>query len=294
MTLGRSALKVLSTSNASLDYYAIRSLEDSLIPDVSRFPYSIRVLIENVLRNSDGGSTTDDHVKLVTSWSPSNQPASEFPYMPARVLLQDFTGIPVITDLAAMRDAVADSGQDTGIINPIVPTHMVVDHSVQVDYFGRSDALAGNMRREFERNKERYQLLKWAQSSFSNLRIIPPGVGIVHQVNLEYLATVVTQKGGAIFPDTCIGTDSHTTMVNGLGVLGWGVGGIEAEAVMLGQPYYMLMPEVVGVKLTGAMPETATATDLVLTITETLRNLGVVEKFVEFLWYCSFAINPCG
>ena len=206
--------------------------------------------------------------------------------MPGRVALQDFTGVPVVVDLAAMRDAVAEKGGDPAIINPVVHSDLVIDHSVQVDYFATEGALARNIDLEFERNVERYKLLKWSQTAFDNMLVIPPGTGIVHQVNLEFLASAVLSQeiGGETiaYPDTCVGTDSHTTMINGLGVLGWGVGGIEAEAVMLGQPYYMLVPEVVGVKLTGSLAEGATATDLVLSITEMLRNVGVVERFVEF------------
>ena len=232
------------------------------------------------------GPATEDDVRLVASWSPSQTPPKEFPYMPGRVALQDFTGVPVVVDLAAMRDAVADKGGDPGVINPVVHSDLVIDHSVQVDYFASEGALARNIDLEFERNVERYKLLKWSQTAFNNMLVIPPGTGIVHQVNLEFLASAVltNEVDGETFayPDTCVGTDSHTTMINGLGVLGWGVGGIEAEAVMLGQPYYMLVPEVVGVKLTGSLAEGATATDLVLAITEMLRGVGVVERFVEF------------
>jgi aconitate hydratase len=281
------AKRSFETSDGTVNYYALSVLEEAGLIDISKTPYSIRVLLENALRNADGGPATDDHVNLVASWRPDNKPVSEFPYMPGRVVLQDFTGVPVVVDIAAMRDAVSNAGGDSSIINPIVRSDMVIDHSVQVDYFSSAGALAMNIEREFERNTERYQLLKWAQGAFNNLKIIPPGAGIVHQVNLEFLAEAVlseeTADGGRVaYPDTCIGTDSHTTMVNGLGVLGWGVGGIEAEAVMLGQPYYMVVPEVVGVRLTGALPEGATATDLVLGIVQMLREEGVVEKFVEF------------
>jgi aconitate hydratase len=281
------AKRSFDTANGSVSYYSLSVLEDAGLIDLSKTPYSIRVLLENALRKADGGPATDDHVKLLTSWRPDNKPSSEFPYMPGRVLLQDFTGIPVVVDIAAMRDAVTRAGGDASIINPIVRSDMVIDHSVQVDYFSTAGALALNIEREFERNTERYQLLKWAQGAFDNFNIIPPGAGIVHQVNLEFLAeTVLTEEtpdGGRVaYPDTCIGTDSHTTMVNGISVLGWGVGGIEAEAVMLGQPYYMVVPEVVGVRLTGLLPEGATATDLVLSVVEMLRKEGVVEKFVEF------------
>ena len=281
------AKRSLETTRGTVNYYSLSALEDAGLLDIAKTPYSIRVLLENALRKADGGPTNDDHVKLVASWRPSAKPASEFPYMPGRVVLQDFTGVPVVVDIAAMRAAVSNAGRDSSIINPIVRSDMVIDHSVQVDYFSNSGALAMNIEREFERNTERYQLLKWAQSAFNNLKIIPPGAGIVHQVNLEFLAEAVLSEENAAgeriaFPDTCVGTDSHTTMVNGLGVLGWGVGGIEAEAVMLGQPYYMVVPEVVGVRLTGSLPEGSTATDLVLGIVQMLRAEGVVEKFVEF------------
>ena len=277
---------ILQTPSGSYTYYPIDSAEKAGLINIDKTPYSIRVLLENVIRNADGGPATEDHIKLVSSWRPNNKPASEFPYMPGRVLLQDFTGVPVAVDIAAMRDAVSELGGDASIINPIVRSDMVIDHSVQVDNFSVPDALSLNIEMEFERNTERYQLLKWAQNAFDNFKIIPPGTGIVHQVNLEYLAEVVLSGDDVLNPvaylDTCVGTDSHTTMVNGLGVLGWGVGGIEAEAVMLGQPYYMVVPEVVGVRLTGNLPNGSTATDLVLSIVEMLRSVGVVEKFVEF------------
>ena len=281
------AKRTFETSKGKVNYYSLTALETAGLIDIAKTPYSIRVLLENALRKSDGGPTSDDHVKLVASWRPDVKPVSEFPYMPGRVVLQDFTGVPVVVDIAAMRDAVVNAGGDSSIINPIVRSDMVIDHSVQVDFFSNSGALAMNIGREFERNTERYQLLKWAQGAFSNLKIVPPGAGIVHQVNLEFLAEAVLSEDSSdgqrlAYPDTCVGTDSHTTMVNGLGVLGWGVGGIEAEAVMLGQPYYMVVPEVVGVRLTGSLPEGATATDLVLGIVQMLREEGVVEKFVEF------------
>ncbi|MEE2884211.1 MAG: aconitase family protein, partial [Chloroflexota bacterium] len=283
---GFNSRKVLQTPYGSYQYFSLTSLEDAGLIDISKTPYSIRVLLENVIRNHDNGPATEEHVRLVASWRPDNKPVSEFPYMPGRVVLQDFTGVPVAVDIAAMRDAVKDSGGDASIINPIVRSDMVIDHSVQVDQFAMPNALSLNIEREFERNTERYQLLKWAQGAFDNFKIVPPGTGLVHQVNLEYLAEVVLSDDSVdnpiAFLDTCVGTDSHTTMVNGLGVLGWGVGGIEAEAVMLGQPYYMVVPEVVGVKLSGKLPEGATATDLVLSIVEMLRKVGVVEKFVEF------------
>ena len=278
--------RTFNTSHGAVDYYAISVLEDAGLIEIAKTPYSIRVLLENTLRKADEGLATDEHVRLVSSWRPDAKMAKEFPYMPGRVVLQDFTGVPVAVDLAAMRDAVKNAGGDSSIINPIVRSDMVIDHSVQVDNFSSSGALGMNIEREFERNTERYQLLKWAQGAFDNLKIVPPGTGIVHPVNLEFLAEAVlseeNESGRLAFPDTCVGTDSHTTMVNGLGVLGWGVGGIDAEAVMLGQPYYMVVPDVVGVRLNGSLPEGATATDLVLGIVEMLRDQGVVEKFVEF------------
>ena len=281
------AKRSFETTAGTVNYYSLSALENVGLLNISKTPYSIRVLLENALRKADDGPANDDHVKLVASWRPNAKPASEFPYMPGRVVLQDFTGVPVVVDIAAMRDAVSNAGGDSSIINPIVRSDMVIDHSVQVDYFSNAGALAMNIEREFERNTERYQLLKWAQGALDNLKIIPPGAGIVHQVNLEFLAEAVLSEENTAgervaFPDTCVGTDSHTTMVNGLGVLGWGVGGIEAEAVMLGQPYYMVVPEVVGVRLTGSLPEGSTATDLVLGIVQMLRTEGVVEKFVEF------------
>ena len=267
-------------------YYDLGALDEAGLCNVAALPFSIRVLLENALRNAHMGSASEEDVRLVASWTPEQTPPKEFPYMPGRVTLQDFTGVPVVVDLAAMRDAVADKGGDPGVINPVVHSDLVIDHSVQVDYFNSEGALARNIDLEFERNVERYKLLKWSQTAFDNMLVVPPGTGIVHQVNLEFLAsTVLTSDmdGETVaYPDTCVGTDSHTTMINGLGVLGWGVGGIEAEAVMLGQPYYMLVPEVVGVKLSGRLGEGATATDLVLAITEMLRNVGVVERFVEF------------
>ena len=284
--IGAASRRTVTIADGKATYFSIAELENAGLMSISKTPYCIRILGENVLRNSYSGPATDTDVRLVASWRANTKSSSEFPYMPARVLLQDFTGVPVITDLAAMRDAVAATGKDPSIINPIIGADLVADHSVQVDFFASENAMQLNIEREFARNRERYELLKWAQASFKNLGIVPPGVGIVHQVNLEHLATVVSTSNAAgalmAYPDTCIGTDSHTTMINGLGVLGWGVGGIEAEAVMLGQPYYMVAPEVVGVRLVGEIPTGATATDLVLTITEMLRGLGVVEKFVEF------------
>ena len=281
-----NAKKTFTTKDGTFNYYSINIFQDNDSVDITKMPYSIRVLLENVLRSADQGIATNSHVNLVAGWNPELSDKSEFPFMPGRVVLQDFTGVPVAVDLAAMRDAVTESGKDASIINPIVRSDMVIDHSVQVDHFSTSNALNLNIGKEFERNTERYELLKWAQDAFDNFNIIPPGTGIIHQVNLEYLAEVILKDDKTDDPtaylDTCVGTDSHTTMINGLGVLGWGVGGIEAEAVMLGQPYYMVVPEVIGVKLTGQLPEGSTSTDLVLAIVETLRSIGVVEKFVEF------------
>jgi aconitate hydratase len=254
--------------------------------DLSRLPYSIRVLLESALRNNDGFKVTDDDVRNLLNWSPKSAGTTEVAFKPARVILQDFTGVPAIVDLAAMRSAMHRMGADYRLINPQVPCDLVVDHSVQVDAYGSKDAVEINARREFERNRERYEFLKWGQTAFGNFRVVPPATGIVHQVNLEYLARGVfvseTAQGRVAYPDSLVGTDSHTTMINGLGVVGWGVGGIEAEAVMLGEPINMVMPHVVGFKLTGRLREGITATDLVLTVTEILRSHGVVGKFVEY------------
>ena len=256
------------------------------VPGLERLPYSLKVLAENLLRTEDGANITADHVRALASWDPIADPDTEIQFTPARVVMQDFTGVPCIVDLATMREAVADLGGDPEVINPLNPAEMVIDHSVQIDSFGLPGSLERNKEREYERNAERYQFLRWGQGALSNFRVVPPGTGIVHQVNIEYLARIVfTHEADGVtqaYPDTCVGTDSHTTMVNGLGVLGWGVGGIEAEAAMLGQPVSMLIPKVVGFKLSGAIPAGATATDVVLTITEMLRTHGVVGKFVEF------------
>ena len=256
------------------------------VPGLERLPYSLKVLAENLLRTEDGANITADHVRALAAWDPAAEPDTEIQFTPARVVMQDFTGVPCIVDLATMREAVADLGGDPEVINPLNPAEMVIDHSVQIDSFGRPGSLERNKEREYERNSERYQFLRWGQGALSNFRVVPPGTGIVHQVNIEYLARIVfTHEADGVtqaYPDTCVGTDSHTTMVNGLGVLGWGVGGIEAEAAMLGQPVSMLIPKVVGFKLSGAIPAGATATDVVLTITEMLRAHGVVGKFVEF------------
>ncbi|MGQ9511070.1 MAG: aconitate hydratase AcnA [Thermaceae bacterium] len=278
-------LKTLSTRSGTYHYYDILELERQGLAEVSRLPFSIRVMLESLLRNEDGHQVTRKDVETLARWSPE-PPSEEVPLKLARVLLQDFTGVPAVVDLAAMRDAVRELGGDPSRINPALPVDLVIDHSVQVDYFGTAYAFSRNVEKEYERNRERYLLLKWAQKALDRFRVVPPGTGIVHQVNLEYLAQVVmTKKEDGLtlaFPDSLVGTDSHTTMVNGLGVLGWGVGGIEAEAVMLGQPYYILPPKVVGFRLYGELPEGATATDLVLTVTEILRKHGVVGKFVEF------------
>lgn len=253
--------------------------------DVSRLPISIRILLENALRNADGKKITQQHYETILNW-PAGAGEKEIPYMPARVILQDFTGVPAVVDLSSMRTAMAANGKDPQKINPVIPADLIIDHSVQIDYFGTDYAYDRNVAREYERNRERYSLLRWGQTAFDNFRVVPPGTGIIHQVNLEYLARVVmtrTENGETLaFPDTVVGTDSHTTMINGMAVLGWGVGGIEAEAVMLGQPIFMILPEVIGFKLTGALMEGATATDLVLTVVQMLRERGVVGKFVEF------------
>ena len=276
----------LSTSNGDLTYYSLPKLEEAGLVNLSRLPITIRVLLENALRNQDGYLVTEADILSVSKWDPQSPPTTEFPFLPSRVLMQDFTGVPAVVDLAAMRSAISRKGGDHTKVNPIVPVDLVIDHSVQVDYFGIPTAFQLNVEREFERNQERYTFLRWAQQAFDNFRLVPPGTGIVHQVNLEYLASVIATREIAgemvALPDTLVGTDSHTTMVNGLSVLGWGVGGIEAEAVLLGQPYYMQLPEVIGFKLRGSLREGVTATDLVLTVTQMLRERGVVEKFVEF------------
>ena len=260
----------------------------SAVPGTERLPYCLKVLAENLLRTEDGANTTAEHVRALAAWDPSAEPDTEIQFTPARVVMQDFTGVPCIVDLATMREAVAELGGDPALINPLAPAELVIDHSVVIDSFGRADSFERNVELEYERNRERYQFLRWGQGAFDNFKVVPPGTGIVHQVNIEYLAPVVmsaqsgTDGAVAAYPDTCVGTDSHTTMVNGLGVLGWGVGGIEAEAAMLGQPVSMLIPRVVGFKLTGAIPPGATATDVVLTITQLLRQHGVVGKLVEF------------
>jgi len=274
----------LSVGDRSYGIHRLGALGTEL-GDLARLPYSLRILLENLLRTEDGVNVVADDIRALASWDPTGTPDKEIAFTPARVLLQDFTGVPAVVDLAAMREAMATMGGDPAKINPLQPAELVIDHSVQVDAFGSADAFSRNTELEYERNRERYQFLRWGQSAFRNFRVVPPETGIVHQVNLEYLARVVFTTDGDepfAYPDTLVGTDSHTTMVNGLGVLGWGVGGIEAEAAMLGQPVSMLIPQVVGFKLTGSLAEGATATDLVLVVTEMLRHHGVVGKFVEF------------
>jgi aconitate hydratase len=276
------AASTLKTASGDYTIYRLPQLETDGIGEISTLPFSIRVLLESCLRNVDGFVVTDEDVKTLANWNASSPKQVELPFKPGRVVLQDFTGVPAVVDLAALRSAMVRMGGDPNKINPLVPCDLVVDHSVQVDQFATKLALQFNVDKEFERNQERYQFLRWGQQAFDNFRVIPPATGIVHQVNLEYLAKGVLTKDGVAYPDSLVGTDSHTTMINGMGVVGWGVGGIEAEAVMLGQPIYMLTPEVVGFELTGELPEGATATDLVLTVTERLRQHGVVGKFVEF------------
>ena len=279
------ARATLTAGGGEYDYFRLAALDDRL--DLERAPVTVKILLENLVRHAGGGIVRGEDVETLAAWRPGGAAEAEIPFMPSRVVLQDFTGVPAIVDLAVMRDAMADLGGDPARVNPLVPADLVIDHSVQVDRFGTPAAFAFNVEREYERNGERYQLLRWAQTAFRDLRVVPPGTGIVHQVNLEFLATVVDDRPDAsgrrvAFPDTLVGTDSHTTMVNGLGVLGYGVGGIEAEAVLLGQPLYQPMPRVVGVRLHGALPKGSTATDLVLVVTELLRGHGVVGAFVEF------------
>ena len=284
MSFKDSQLSTLTVGDTTFDYVNIADL-----PGIEHLPYSLKVLVENLVRNIDGKNITDEHVKALLDWDPQAEPSHEIQFTPSRVVMQDFTGVPCIVDLATMRDAVKELGGDPEVINPQVPADMIIDHSVQIDKYGVADALQQNMDIEYQRNGERYQFLRWGQQAFRNFRVVPPGTGIIHQVNIEYLAKVVMSKDSGLgdgrklaYLDSCVGTDSHTTTVNGLGVLGWGVGGIEAEAAMLGQPISMLVPRVVGFKLTGSIPEGVTATDVVLTITDMLRKHGVVGKFVEF------------
>ncbi|WP_423224598.1 aconitate hydratase AcnA [Candidatus Amarolinea aalborgensis] len=282
-----NARTALETATGRVYYYRLAALEEAGLAAISRLPFSIKILLETALRNWDEFLVTEKDIINLATWNPQAPAQVEIPFMTGRVVMQDFTGVPAVVDLAALRAAMARLGGDAERINPLIPADLVIDHSVQVDSFATSNALLFNAEREFERNRERYEFLRWGQQSFSNFRVVPPATGIVHQVNLEYLASVVrtettTQGDIVAFPDTLVGTDSHTTMINGLGVLGWGVGGIEAEAAMLGQPMYMLMPEVIGVKITGRLPQGATATDLALRVTQLLRAKGVVGKFVEF------------
>ncbi|MBV8561643.1 MAG: aconitate hydratase, partial [Actinobacteria bacterium] len=265
----------LRVGDSTYEIYRLDALQARW--DVARLPYTLRILLENVLRNG-----TEAEVEAVAGWVADADPSREISFMPARVLLQDFTGVPAIVDLAAMREAMRAQGGDPKLINPLIPAELVIDHSVQVDEFATRLAIEHNVELEFERNRERYAFLRWGQSAFDNFKVVPPNTGICHQVNLEHLARVVESRDGVAFPDTLVGTDSHTTMVNGLGVLGWGVGGIEAEAAMLGEALSMLVPQVVGFRLTGGLQEGATATDLVLTVTQILRKVGVVGKFVEY------------
>ncbi|MBM2615442.1 aconitate hydratase AcnA [Actinoplanes sp. LDG1-06] len=267
----------LRVGDASYEIFTIDKVEGH-----ERLPYSLKILLENLLRTEDGANITADHIRALGGWDQTADPSVEIQFTPARVLMQDFTGVPCVVDLATMREAVKDLGGDPTKVNPLAPAELVIDHSVIADLFGREDAFARNVELEYQRNRERYQFLRWGQTAFNEFKVVPPGTGIVHQVNIEYLARTIMERNGQAYPDTVVGTDSHTTMVNGLGVLGWGVGGIEAEAAMLGQPVSMLIPRVVGFKLSGEMPAGTTATDLVLTITEMLREHGVVSKFVEF------------
>ena len=286
--------KTLKVGSKTYAFYSLAAAEKNGLKGISRLPFSMKVLLENLLRHEDGRSVTKEDLQAVAQWLKTKTSEREIAFRPARVLMQDFTGVPAVVDLAAMRDAMKMLGGDPKKINPLVPVDLVIDHSVAVNYFGEAGAFKKNVEEEYRQNQERYQFLKWSQKSFDNFRVVPPGTGICHQVNLEYLSqTVWTRKDNVkvdgkvanmevAYPDTLVGTDSHTTMVNGLSVLGWGVGGIEAEAAMLGQPYSMLLPEVIGVKLTGKLKEGVTATDLVLTVTQMLRKRGVVGKFVEF------------
>ncbi|MGO1182120.1 MAG: aconitate hydratase AcnA [Micrococcaceae bacterium] len=272
---------VLDVKGAEYEIFRLKEVEGS-----QNLPYALKILLENLLRTEDGANVTKEQIEALAQWNPADEPSTEIQFTPARVIMQDFTGVPCVVDLATMREAIADLGGDPERVNPLAPAELVIDHSVQIDTFGTADAVERNMEIEYQRNGERYQFLRWGQTAFDDFKVVPPGMGIVHQVNIEYLArTVMTREVDGVlraYPDSCVGTDSHTTMVNGLGVLGWGVGGIEAEAAMLGQPVSMLIPRVVGFKLTGSIPSGATATDVVLTITEMLRQHGVVGKFVEF------------
>src|SRR5687767_15442598 len=262
--------------------HSLPALSKKLNLKLERLPVSIRIVLESVLRNCDGKKVTEAHVRELAGWQPNAKRTEEIPFVLARILLQDFTGVPLLCDLAAMRNVASRMGKNPKVIEPLVPVDLVVDHSVQIDHFGTKGALDLNMKLEFKRNEERYQFMKWGMQAFDTFKVVPPGIGIVHQVNLEYLARGVHQKDGIYYPDTLVGTDSHTTMINGIGVVGWGVGGIEAEAGMLGQPVYFLTPDVVGVHMSGRLSEGVTATDLALHITQMLRKAKVVGKFVEY------------
>ncbi|MGI9063588.1 MAG: aconitase family protein, partial [Pseudonocardiaceae bacterium] len=272
----------LTVGEASYEVFRLAALDDAVGRGWRTLPYSLKVLLENLLRTEDGKHTTAAHIRALAGWDAEADPSIEIQYTPARVIMQDFTGVPCVVDLATMREAVTELGGDPQAVNPLAPAELVIDHSVIADIAGSPDAFERNVDLEYQRNRERYQFLRWGQGAFDEFKVVPPGTGIVHQVNIEHLARSVMTRNGQAYPDTLVGTDSHTTMVNGLGVLGWGVGGIEAEAAMLGQPVSMLIPRVVGFKLTGEIPSGATATDVVLTITEQLREHGVVGKFVEF------------
>lgn len=287
-----NAKKQFELNGKTYNYYRLKDLEEAGLGKVDRLPFSIRVLLESLLRQHDGHQIKNEHVESLANWGTDKATGADVPFKPSRVILQDFTGVPAVVDLASLRKAMVDLGGEPDKINPEVPVDLVIDHSVQVDQYGTPDALRANMELEFERNAERYQFLNWAQKAFNNYRAVPPATGIVHQVNLEYLADVVhalENEDGTYdtFPDTLVGTDSHTTMINGLGILGWGVGGIEAEAGMLGQPSYFPAPEVIGVKFTGSFPNGTTATDLALKVTQVLREQNVVGKFVEYFRYRS-------
>ena len=271
--------KSLKINGKESTYYSLTELQKQGY-NIGRLPFSIRILLENALRNYDGFTVSRENIETLLQWAPLASDR-DIPFKPTRVLMQDFTGVPAVVDIAALRAEAARKGKDPTIINPLIPVDLVIDHSVQVDYFGTGYSYRRNMDEEYKRNKERYQFLKWAQNSFDNFTVVPPGMGICHQVNLEYLSKGIIERNGDVFPDTLVGTDSHTPMVNGIGVVGWGVGGIEAEAVILGQPLYFIMPEVIGLKLTGKLPVGSSATDLVLTIANLLRKYGVVGKFVE-------------
>ncbi|MDX1508175.1 MAG: aconitase family protein, partial [Woeseiaceae bacterium] len=277
------ARSTLAVGGGELEIFRLDAVTEG---HVGKLPYSLKILLENLLRHEDGRDVTRDDILALANWDPGEEPSTEISFTPSRVILQDFTGVPAVVDLAAMRDAVVKLGGSAESINPLSPAELVIDHSVQIDHYGSAKALDLNNKIEFQRNRERYSFLRWGQSAFENFKVVPPNTGIVHQVNLEYLSRVIfdVKKDGvrSAYPDTVVGTDSHTTMINGLGVLGWGVGGIEAEAAMLGQPITMLIPQVIGFKLTGKLKEGTTATDLVLTVTEMLRDKGVVGQFVEF------------